>query len=166
MRSSELPVPDVTPAVEAPIEAPAATVLAESVEPQAAPEAASAPVVAAVAEQASAVLATAPTLLAAPRVMNDGVPAAPSPVAPLLASSVAPSPSLHADADGACASSQPSGAHPVLRLPIEPSTNTPLVRTRAMACGKVVSFACTSLSAVRSSHASIVPVAPGSRESA
>jgi hypothetical protein len=184
-RSSELPVPEILPRAEAESPAPAAP----------------APVA-----EAVAAIATAPTLLAAPRVQASVMPTEaeatlraeldapslrpepvnPAPVLPADASTPPPpslrsdlvvrgeaqtsldpsaeTPSTPPDAEAARVSSQPSGAHPVLRFPVERQVNSPLARARAIACGKTVMFACTF--GAQAQQNSIAPVAPGSRESA
>jgi hypothetical protein len=157
-RPIELPVTEQAPVepelvASASIPAPAVAALQPEVIPSVPPPA--------VAETLAAFV-SAPTLLDAPRVMKSEVPAEPEAT---LRAQVEPTPSLAPDADGTFASSQPSGAHPVFRLPTEPVVNTPLTRARAMACGRTVSFACTSYIGGRLPQ-SIAPAASGSRESA
>jgi hypothetical protein len=152
-RPSELPATERAPvepaAAPVSIPAPAVAALAPKVIPSVPPPAPLAEVPA---------IATAPTLLDAPRVMKTGVSAEPEATPPTAERT----PTMAPDA----VSSQPSGAHPVVRLRAEPVVNTPLTRARAMACGRPVSFACTSYAGGRLPQASIAPAAPGSRESA
>lgn len=113
-----------------------------------------------------------PSLKPAPSELPEASPAPPSLRSELVvrgeAQAAADAPveesSALPDAEGVRVSSQPSGAHPVLRFPVERQVNSPLSRARAIACGKTVMFACTF--GGQAQQNSIAPVAPGSRESA
>jgi hypothetical protein len=153
-RPSELPAIEAAvlePAAQVATPAPAVAALEPEVIPSVPPPA--------VVDEPAPALATAPTLLDAPRVAASDVPAEPE----AQRADTDPPQSIPADAG---VSSQPSGAHPVFRLPVERAVNTPLVRARAITCGQVVSYACTNLSSSRLPQASIAPAAVGSRESA
>jgi hypothetical protein len=184
-RSSELPVPEVLSRVEA--GSPSPVLPAPVVE--AAPAIATAPTLLAAPRVQTSVMpteaeATLRAELDAPSLRPEPVNSAPvlpaeasTPPPPSLRSELvvrgetqtsqdapAETPSTPPDAEAVRVSSQPSGAHPVLRFPVERQVNSPLSRARAIACGKNVMFACTF--GQQAQQNSIAPVAPGSRESA